>query len=402
MFLPIGDTPNPKGVPIVTYALIAANVAVFLLVNLPLGAERANRRDPVFREYVQVMAQQLDDPEQLRLIVARTSAYDLFSFAHGYRPAAPRLSSLLTCMFLHAGFLHLAGNMLFLWIYGDNVERRLGALPYLVAYLVTGIVATLAHALVFASSEMPLVGASGAISGILGFYFVLFPKNSVRMLVFLPPFLLQVFLLPARWVLGAFVLLDNLLPFLFAGEGGVAYGAHLGGFLAGAATAWVVERRALLRPPEEIAIEEGRSPDDERGGVDAVHAALDAGRYADAARSYFALPPAATRGAVSPSAALPLARWLRASGRPDAALALLRRVVRDSHGGVGLADAFALAGSLLLHDMREPTAAYQYLLTALELGPDPVTRAEVREDLEAIEALQKRRIGRLHSPTDWS
>jgi membrane associated rhomboid family serine protease len=402
MFLPIGDTPNPKGVPLVTWALIVANVAVFLLFNLPLGSERADRRDPAFREYVLVMSQELGDRVELPELVARTSAFDLFTFVHGYRPASPRLASLLTCMFLHGGFMHLFGNMLFLWIYGDNVERHLGAIPYLFAYLVTGILATLAHAVVFASSEMPLVGASGAISGILGFYFVLFPRNQIRMLAFLPPFLMQVFLLPARWVLGAFVVFDNLLPFLFAGEAGVAHGAHLGGFLAGAATAWFVERRTLVRPPETDAGRDAAArPEADELGAEAVRAALDAGRYEEAARGYFALPASSARGVVPPREAVALAGWLRESGRSDAALALLRRVVRDSHVGEGLAEAYALAGAILLQDMGEPTAAYQYLLSALELSPDAATRAEVRDRLREIEALQKRRVGRLHSPNDW-
>ncbi len=396
MFLPIGDAPNAKGVPFVTYALIAANVAVFLFFNVPLGARRADVSDPAFREYVQVMSQELGDRAALQQLIANASQFDLFAFAHGYRPASPQAFDLLSCMFLHGGFMHLFGNMLFLWIYGDNVERRFGALPYLFAYLATGVLATLAHALVFASSEMPLVGASGAISGVLGFYFVLFPRNSVRMLAFLPPFLMQVFTLPARWVLGAYVVFDNLVPLLFAGEGGVAHGAHLGGFLAGAATAWFVDRQMLDRRPEEIEREAPPS------GAQGVRAALDAGRYDEAARGYFALPASSARGAVSPPDAVALAGWLRENGRSDAALTLLRRVVRDSRAGEGLAQAYALAGAILLEDMRVPAAAYQYLLTALELDPDPGTRSQVRSHLAEIESLQKRRVGRLHTPTDWS
>ena len=248
MFLPIGDAPNPKGMPIVTYALIAANVAAFLLLNIPLGSRQADLNSPELREYVEVMARELQGRVDVREIVAQTSAYDLFSFEHGYRPAAPQLTDLVTCMFLHGGFMHLFGNMLFLWIYGDNVERRLGAIPYLLAYLVTGAAATLTHALVFSSSDVPLVGASGAISGILGFYFLWFPRNVVRMLAFLPPFLMQVFEIPARWVLGAYLVLDNLLPFLTSGEGGVAHGAHIGGFVAGALAAWVLDRRGAQQP----------------------------------------------------------------------------------------------------------------------------------------------------------
>lgn len=395
MFLPIGDAPNPKGTPFVTWALIAANVAAFLLLNVPLGSRRADADDPAFREYVEVISRELQGRVGMRQIVAQTSAFDLFAFEHGYRPNAPRALSLLTCMFLHGGLMHLFGNMLFLWIYGDNVERRLGPIPYLFSYLLTGMAATLAHAAVFPSSDVPLVGASGAISGVLGFYFVFFPRNTVRMLVFLPPFLMNVFEIPARLVLGMYLLIDNLLPFLLAGEGGVAHGAHIGGFLAGALVAWVMDRRRLAPRP---VVEAGDAAPPGAGGV---RAALAEGRIEDAARAYFALPAPLARGVLSPDEAVSLAAWLRAQGDPDAALLVLRRVVRDVPRGPGLAEAYALAGSILLDDRGEPTAAYPYLLAALDLGPRPETAGAVRSALAAIESQQKRRVGRLHSPRGW-
>jgi membrane associated rhomboid family serine protease len=396
MFLPVGDAPNPKGIPFVTYALIALNVAAFLLINVPLGSRQADVNDPAFREYVEVMARELQGRVDVRELVARTSAYDLFSFEHGYRPAAPQVVDLLSCMFLHGGFMHLFGNMLFLWIYGDNVERRLGALPFLFWYLATGVAATLTHALVFSSSDIPLVGASGAISGALGFYFLWFPRNRVRMLAFLPPFLMQVFEIPARYVLGMYLLVDNLLPFLFAGEGGVAHGAHIGGFLAGGLVAWLMDRRGLAARPADI-----EAPEALPTGAGAVRAALADGRHAEAARAYFALPAPSARVALSADEAVDLASWLRQGGHSDAALQLLRRVVRDVPRGEGLAEVYALAGTILLEDRREPAAAYQYLLAALELGPRPETAAAVRRGLAAIEELQKRRVGRLHAPPRW-
>jgi membrane associated rhomboid family serine protease len=393
MFLPVGDAPNPKGVPFVTYLLIAANVAAFLLLNVPLGSRRADVNDPAFREYVEVMSRELEGRADVRQLVAQTSAYDLFAFEHGYRPNAPQLSDLLSCMFLHGGFMHLFGNMLFLWIYGDNVERRLGAIPYLLWYLLTGATATLAHALVFSSSDVPLVGASGAISGVLGFYFVFFPRNSVRMLAFLPPFLMQVFEIPARFVLGMYLLFDNLVPFLFAGEGGVAHGAHIGGFIAGGLAAWVMDRRTVAARPADI-----DAPASVPAGGEAVRTALADGRMDEAAREYFALPAPAVRGVLSPGEAVALATWLREQGHSDAALVLLRRVVRDMPRGEGLAEAYALAGMILLDDRHEPTAAYQYLLTALEMGLPPETASAVRRELAAIETLQKRRVGQLRRP----
>jgi membrane associated rhomboid family serine protease len=395
MFIPIGDAPNPKGTPYLTYLLIAANVAVFLLINVPLGSQRPDYDDPAFREYVEVMAQELQSPQQLRQLVAQTSRYELFAFEHGYRPNAPELADLISCMFLHGGFMHLAGNMLFLWIYGDNVERRLGAFAYLLAYLATGVAATLSHALVFAASNVPLVGASGAISGVLGYYFVFFPRNTVRMLAFLPPFLMQVFLIPARLVLGMYLLIDNLLPFLLAGEGGVAHGAHIGGFIAGGAAAWLMDRRSVDGRRSEVEVEAHPS------SVEGVRAALEAGEHAEAARRYFALPTAVTRGALSPSEAIELAVFLRGQNHAEAALAVLRRTIRDFSRGAELGEAHALAGEILLKDLGQPTAAYQYLLTALEIGASPETEAAVRQMLAEIDTRQKRAYGRLHSPPGW-
>jgi membrane associated rhomboid family serine protease len=393
VFLPIGDAPNPKGIPVVTYALIAANVAAFLLLNVPLGSRRADFSSPAFREYVEVMAHELEGRVDIRELAARTSAYDLFAFEHGYRPAAPQVGDLVSCMFLHGSLVHLFGNMLFLWIYGDNVERRLGSLSFLFWYLLTGVTATLTHALVFSSSGVPLVGASGAISGVLGFYFLWFPRNVVRMLAFLPPFLMQVFEIPARFVLGVYLVFDNLVPFLVTREGGVAHGAHIGGFIAGGLVAWLMDRRGEQARPARFTSVKAAPV-----GIDAVHAALAEGRPGDAAEAYFALPPALVRGALSADQAVELASWLRANGHSPVALSLLRRVVRDVPRGSGLADACALAGVILFEDLHEPTAAYQYLLTALELHPRPDTEASVRRALAAIEDLQKRRVGQLRRP----
>jgi hypothetical protein len=118
----------------------------------------------------------------------------------------------------------------------------------------------------------------------------------------------------------------------------------------------------------------------------------------EAVREYFALPAPAARGVLSPGEAVALATGLREQGHSDAALVLLRRVVRDRPRGEGLAEAYALAGMILLDDRHEPTAAYQYLLTALEMGLAPETEAAVRRELAAIETLQKRRVGQLRRP----
>ena len=391
MFLPIADAPNPKGVAFATWTLIALNVAAFLLINVPLGSQRADTSDPAFREYVEFLAQRVGSQAELNQVARQVSAYDLFVFKHGYRPAQPSVTDLLLAMFLHGGFMHLFGNMLFLWIYGDNVEHRLGRVPFVFWYLLTGAVATLFHAVIFSSSEVPLVGASGAISGVLGFYFIWFPRNVVRVLAFLP--FLMVFQIPARFVLGVYLFLDNVVPFFLAGEGGVAHGAHIGGFLAGGALAWVMDRRGARARPRDIG-----APKVTPSGAQSVRDALAGGQYGEAASEYFALPAASARGAVSPDEAVTLASWLRQKGHADAALVLLRRVARDTPRGKGLAEVYALAGFILLDDKHEATAAYQYLLTALEMDPEPETAEEIRGELAAIEALQRMHVGRLHRP----
>jgi membrane associated rhomboid family serine protease len=243
MFIPIGDHPNPRGVAPITILLIFANVAVFVMVTLPLSAVAPSPTDPRLAAYLHALSGQLPPGISLLSVVRELSIYDLVLFEYGYRPAAPSAISLFTAMFLHGGLLHLAGNMLFLWIYGDNVEHRLGPLAFLFWYLATGGAATLSHAVLAMKSALPMVGASGAISGVLGFYFVWFPRNYVKFLVLLP-FLLHVVLVPAWIALGLYLLVDNLLPLFVSPSGvGVAYGAHIGGFVAGAIAAWFMQRR---------------------------------------------------------------------------------------------------------------------------------------------------------------
>ncbi|HWN70655.1 MAG TPA: rhomboid family intramembrane serine protease [Haliangium sp.] len=248
MFIPIGDEPNARTFPVINYALIAVNVAVFALISLPLMAQPVDSRDPMVQALLHELARQHPDLDPYTLLheLRQLSAYDVFLMRWGYRAAEPSLVTLITSMFLHGGWLHIIGNMLFLWIYGDNVEHRLGRVGYLGAYLASGVAATLGYAAVLPGSAgyTPLVGASGAISGVLGCYFVWFPRNRVRLLIALLPFYVDVWRVNARVVLGVYVVIDNLLPFLLADSGasGVAHGAHLGGFLAGAAGAVVLDR----------------------------------------------------------------------------------------------------------------------------------------------------------------
>lgn len=243
MLLPIGDLPNPRRIPWATWLLMAANIAVYLLVTLPESFLRPDLNDPLLIDYLRILGQH--DPRPLPELLGQVSAYELTVFRYGFRPAFPSPTSLFSSLFLHAGWLHLAGNMLFLYIFGDNVEDRLGSFRFLLVYLATGVAATLFFALFVPGSQVPLIGASGAISGVLGCYFLWFPRNQVKVFLFLFPFFVTTVLVPARLVLGFYLIVDNLLPFLVTATdgGGVAHGAHIGGFLAGMGMAAVAGRR---------------------------------------------------------------------------------------------------------------------------------------------------------------
>lgn len=386
MFLPLSDAPNPRGVPVITYLLIASNIAIYLMVSLPLGMEQPDRQDPAFGAYIEMVEESLPPNVPLRAVVEQMSAYDLFVFEHGYKPGAPQLSDLLFSLFLHGGLLHLAGNMLFLWIYGDNVEHRLGRFNFLVWYLATGVAATLFFALFAAGSMTPLVGASGAISGVLGFYFLWFPRNVVRMFVFLFPIFVNVVAIPARIVLGFYLVIDNLLPFFLSssGGGGVAHGAHIGGFLAGLVAALVLDRReATAQPPEYRGVKKEEAA--------TLSDAIEAGDFAAAAQAYFALPVERTHRALTPKASLALGNWLAANDHPDAAIAVFRRHLRDHPSGPGAAAAHLGLGLVQLEQMGQPASAYQHFLDVLDLDPDDATASRARAALARIAAQQKYR-----------
>jgi membrane associated rhomboid family serine protease len=161
-----------------------------------------------------------------------------FEVTHGSE-LTPELSfpiplSLFTSMFLHGGFLHLAGNMLYLWIFGDNVEDQLGHVKFFIFYILCGLAASLLHILTAPNSQVPMVGASGAIAGVLGAYMIRFPRAKILTLIFFG-FFIRIVAIPALYVLGFWFVLQLLfaLPSIGSTSGGVAFFAHVGGFLAG-------------------------------------------------------------------------------------------------------------------------------------------------------------------------
>ncbi len=154
--------------------------------------------------------------------------------------------NVFSAMFLHAGFMHLAGNMLYLWIFGNNIEDVLGKMRFILFYLVCGVIAAMCHVFMDAGSRIPMVGASGAISGILGAYLVLFPKARVKTLVFLG-ILITIIRIPASILLVLWLGLQIYSNLASGGGGGVAWMAHIGGFVAGMIL--ILPFKASLQPP---------------------------------------------------------------------------------------------------------------------------------------------------------
>jgi len=222
--IPLRDNIPSSRTPVVNYLIIAACVLVFL--------------------------KQLSTPGHLQGLAFNPSY--LMGRHTGEAPLAFVLFTILTSMFMHGGFLHIAGNMLFLWIFGDNVEDRMGHLRYLIFYLLCGTIAALTHAVISFFAPVPMLGASGAIAGVLGAYFMMFRGATIRTLVVLVVFVTVVDL-PAVVFLGLWFVFQ-----FFAGlgsiggpGGGVAVWAHVGGFVAGLLLVRffaVMPRRELPRP----------------------------------------------------------------------------------------------------------------------------------------------------------
>jgi len=386
MLLPIADSPNSGSLPKATWLLIALNVVVYLAVTLPASMRPPALDDPLLTEYLRMLGVQ--GPISYAVIRDQLTAYDLLIFRYGFRPADFDLISLFSSIFLHAGFFHLAGNMLFLYIFGNNVEHRLGFLKFLCAYLFYGVAATLFFALFVSGSNVPLIGASGAISGVMGCYFLWFPRNRVNVFVFLFPFVITTLMIPARWVLGFYLLVDNILPFLVSSSSatGVAHGAHIGGFLAGLGLVLVSDRIRLAHPIKNAAnwspqtgCQPGSIPQD-----------VAAGELAAASRCYLGLEQTRQRLEVPPQTALALGDYLLEKGEHKAALKVFRRFIAERPNSSGLDRAYLSAGKILLLQPRYATSAYHYLLSAIDLTSSPTIAAEARTEISRIEALQRR------------
>ena len=218
--IPIRDDQPRFSTPYVTYFIIALNVVVFLF-ELSVGAQSHRALNSLMYQFGVV-------PVHFERALAGT-----------YPVPLPGLFlTILTSMFLHGGWLHIIGNMWFLWIFGDNIEDHVGHFPYLLFYLISGFAASVAHILLNAGSNVPSVGASGAIAGVMGAYFVLYPK--ARVLTLVPLIIFFTFWwLPAWIFLGFWLVLQFLsgtatsIADTSQTSGGIAFWAHVGGFVAG-------------------------------------------------------------------------------------------------------------------------------------------------------------------------
>ncbi|MDZ7845125.1 MAG: rhomboid family intramembrane serine protease [Anaerolineales bacterium] len=219
--IPIRDENPTHKVPLVTYLLILLNILVFIFQTTLVG----NSESFIY---------------QFAFIPARLTT----------GPSLTNITKIFSSMFMHGGLAHIIGNMLYLWIFGDNVEDRLGSIRYFLFYITGGLVATLAHVLTNPNSTVPTVGASGAIAAVLGAYFVLFPQQKVLTLIPLG-FFLRMTLLPAGLVLGAWFILQLFQGVVSLGGpdvGGIAFWAHIGGFLTGVLVGTIMPKKKTSHP----------------------------------------------------------------------------------------------------------------------------------------------------------
>lgn len=221
--LPLRDDLPTRRLPVITITIIGINVVVFVAELL---LEAGGSLDSFFMNWGVV-------PYEV------TNQFGLHA-----------LATLFTSMFLHGGFMHVLGNMLYLWIFGNNVEDTMGRLKFTIFYLLCGVLAGLAQVAAGPNSEIPAIGASGAIAGVLGAYLVLFPRARVATLIFLGIFA-RTANLPAILVLGFWFvlqLLNGVLSMSTFESGGVAWFAHIGGFVAGLILVWLFARRPRPMP----------------------------------------------------------------------------------------------------------------------------------------------------------
>jgi membrane associated rhomboid family serine protease len=344
MFLPYADDPPPEGkFPWMNWLLIGINAAIFLAYGLA-------------PDYEQTVMQ------------------------YGFTPSEFSVTTLFTSLFLHAGWMHLLGNMLFLYLFGDNVENRLGSFLYLISYLLCGVAGSLCFYLYFPASEVPSIGASGAIFGVMGMYLLLFPRNRVRVFYFIFILIGRV-VVPAVWVIGLWAGLElfySHIQSIHNVESGIGHVAHAGGFLTGVMLAPLYATLGLIPTTGEelwnwLLGSPARRPANRDGNVidahyrmvdeptevrpsdprDEIVSLLRANRSNEARRAWYQFA-GEDRNAVLPVAdQLEMALTLDKSGDRHAARDAYERLITHYHTQPFAAEAnLALAG-LLLRDLQE-------------------------------------------------
>ena len=220
--IPLKDDNPTVSFPLVTISLIVINIVVFFY-EISLGPQFAPFLNTYGAKPLHIMS---------------------MSSPPGY--PSPHFT-IFSSMFLHGGFFHVAGNMLYLWIFGNNIEDSMGHFKFIIFYFISGIIAVYIFAFVNPASTIPMVGASGAVSGVLGAYLVLFPRAKVHTLIPLG-FYMQVIKVPAVFVLGLWIFVQIINGMVSGGSsGGVAWFAHIGGFLAGVVLVGLFKKRREVR-----------------------------------------------------------------------------------------------------------------------------------------------------------
>jgi membrane associated rhomboid family serine protease len=400
MFLPIGDENPNERTPWVHYGILGANVAVYLY-TLSLGRDVGK-----------------------------------FFQAWGLVPARFSVLKMFTSMYIHGGIAHVFGNMLFLWIVGDNVEDRLGHLGYLVFYHLAGVAACLAQAAWTTKASLPLVGASGAISGVMGAYAVFFPRAKIKIWYWVW-FFAGVTYVSAIWAVG-FWFLEQVLLRTLAGPTGVAYEAHVGGVVFGVASALVLRKwvlkgydsvRRVVRPPGAPAAHRGLADEEESWspgtwrpvngaervrpvevevrdalpaepvpeelatGVDdnaAITGALDAADVQLAYRYFTRATSGGAHTALDEATVLRLGEALLVAGRYGPAARVYEVVVETFPESVDAAEAAFRLGTILSRQFRDYARARTYLTLALETHSDPRRRRQALDELKLIDAYLRR------------
>lgn len=385
LFFPIGDENPSERTPVVTWVIIGLNVLVFLATT-----EHLSLPDHIARKW-------------------------------GYVPDNGAWYTFFTSMFLHGNLIHLLGNMWFLWIVGDNVEDALGHVAYLGFYLLSGVAAVGFYLLFTAlgAGNVPLVGASGAISGVLGCYMLFFPSARIRIFYWVFFFLIGVAAVRAVWVIGAWIALQ-LFEWAAASRqqavGGVAYAAHVGGFLVGIGVALLLKEhlrkagrltrrataegrhgrdRPVARPVgpafpspvfENPRVQRERDAEDFFGREEAIAENVKSGlldvaveRY----REYTRMPHAKP---IPAWAQIEIAGELFRQKDYEGALEAYRRYLSNFPGGPDAPEAKFRLGVILARHRREFYRAREYLVQAAMEHPDPQIQTFAKQEMERIQA----------------